>query len=238
MIYLIMLIMGIIALITFIITNHIHIKFNTFIKKGFKKIDNAFGVHCFCGKQGTGKTYSSVDFCNRYIDDEYIVITNLKSYAKFLGEKAMYIKSINKIIEIANKAYKTENKINGKKYLIFFDEIFSEVEKSKTPKKVLSFLSQMRKRNIVFITTCQEWLELNITWRRYVRFQIDCNMWGFPFTKTAFLYNVIYDATKMKWSNLENEYIAPIVQSNLSKGLKSVIDSYDTWEVIGADDEE
>ena len=139
---------------------------------------------------------------------------------------------------MANKAYFTGNKINGKKYLIFFDEIFKEVEKSKTPKKVLTFLSQMRKRNIVFITTCQEWLELNMTWRRYVRYQIDCNMWGFPFTRTAFLFNKIYDATKMKWSQLDNEYIAPIVQTNFSKGLKSVIDSYDTWEVIGAEDDE
>ena len=230
-------ILGIIALIFFIIKNHIHIRFKTFIKKGFKKIDNAFGVHCFCGKQGTGKTYSSVDFCNRYVNDEYIIITNLKSYYKYLGDKkAIYVKSIDKIIDMANEAYKNNNKIKGKKYLIFFDEIFSEVEKSKTPKKILNFLSQMRKRNIVFITTCQEWLELNITWRRYVRFQIDCNMWGLPLFKTAFLYNVIYDATKMKWSQLENEYVAPVVQSNFSKGLKSVIESYDTWEVIGTED--
>lgn len=42
----------------------------------------------------------------------------------------------------------------------------------------------------------------------------------------------------MKWSQLDNEYIAPIVQTNFSKGLKSVIDSYDTWEVIGAEDDE
>ena len=82
------------------------------------------------------------------------------------------------------------------------------------------------------ITTCQEWLELNVTMRRYVRFQIECNMWGLPITKTAFVYNQINDATKMKWSNLENEYVCPVIQTNFSKGLKEVINSYDTFETI------
>ena len=91
----------------------------------------------------------------------------------------------------------------------------------------------MRKRGLIFITTCQEWLELNITMRRYVRFQINCNMWGLPFLKTAFIYNQINDATKMKWDQLENEYVCPVVQTNFAKGLKSVIESYDTFETIG-----
>lgn len=219
---------GIVALILFLIKNKIHVKFNTFVKKGFRKIDNKFGVHCYCGKQGTGKTYSAVDFCNRFVEDDYFVICNLVSYSEFLGkEKCLYEPDIMKIIKMIE-----EKKLKKKKIIIFFDEIFSVIEKSRMPKKILNFLSQMRKRGIIFITTCQEWLELNVTMRRYVRFQINCNMWGLPFIKTAFLYNQINDATKMKWSNLENEYVCPVVQTNFQKGLKSVIDSYDTYETI------
>ena len=36
-------------------------------------------------------------------------------------------------------------------------------------KKILSFLSQLRKRKILFITA-QEVVEINITFRRYCRF--------------------------------------------------------------------
>ena len=219
----------IIALIVFLVRNKIHIKFNTFFKEGFKKIDNKFGVHCYCGKQGTGKTYSAVDFCNRFINDGFFVITNVVSYSEYLGnDKCLYEPDILKIMEMLE----TKNKINGKPVIIFFDEIFTVIVKSKMPKEILAFLSQMRKRGLIFITTCQEWLELNITFRRYVRYQINCNMWGLPIFKTAFLYNQINDATKMKWDNLENEYICPVIQTNFSKGLRSVINSYDTFETI------
>lgn len=221
---------ALVALILFVVKNKIHIKFSTFTKKGFKKIDNKFGVHCYCGKQGTGKTYSAVDFCNRFVKQNYFVITNIVSYSEYLGEEnCLYEPDILKIIELLEK----KNKINGKPVIIFFDEIFTVIEKSRMPKKILAFLSQMRKRGLIFITTCQEWLELNITLRRYVRFQINCNMWGMPFLKTAFIYNQINDATKMKWDQLENEYICPVVQTNFAKGLKSVIESYDTFETIG-----
>ena len=169
-----------------------------------------------------------MQFCNDFVNKGYIIITNIKSYANFLGnERSVYIRDIMEIIERVEK-----NEFISKNFIIFYDEIFTAIEKSRLPKKILSFLSQMRKRNLIMITTCQEWLELNVTMRRYVRFQIECNMWGLPITKTAFVYNQINDATKMKWSNLENEYVCPVIQTNFSKGLKEVINSYDTFETI------
>lgn len=223
------LLFALVALIFFILKNHIHIKFSTFFKKGFKKIDNKFGVHCYCGKQGVGKTYSAVSFCNDFVQQGYFVITNVLSYSVFLGKKqCLYEPDILKIMMILEES----NTINGKPVIIFFDEIFTVIEKSKMPRRILAFLSQMRKRGLIFITTCQEWLELNITLRRYVRYQINCNMWSLPFFKTAFIYNQINDATKMKWDNLENEYICPVIQTNFSKGLREVINSYDTFETI------
>lgn len=66
----------------YIYVNKLHIDFGSFFKKGFKRLDNVFGVFCYCGKQGTGKTYSAVEFCDRIIKNKQvdIFITNLNSY--------------------------------------------------------------------------------------------------------------------------------------------------------------
>ena len=39
---------------------------------------------------------------------------------------------------------------------------------------------------------------------------------------------------KMKWSNEDNEYIAPLISLTISKALKSVASSYDTTEEVVA----
>lgn len=123
-----------------------------------------------------------------------------------------------------------ENGDYGKKYIIFFDEIFTMLEKGKLDKKILGFLSQMRKRGLIFVTTAQEWLEINITFRRYVRYQIECTMKNI--FKTAISINKINDAYQMKWDNMENEYVCPIIKTTIKKCGKKIADSYDTYETI------
>ena len=39
---------------------HTKIKLKTFFRKGFIPKKGRFGVYCYCGKQGSGKTYSVV----------------------------------------------------------------------------------------------------------------------------------------------------------------------------------
>lgn len=99
-------------------------------------------------------------------------------------------------------------------------------------KKILSFISQLRKRKIIFVTTAQEWAEINITFRRYTRYQIDCNMFSLPLTHTAVLFNSINDGDLIRWDNDLQEFVAPRVSANFSKGNKSIIESYDTYETI------
>ena len=55
------------SLIYYVIANHMTIDFKSFVKKGFIKNDNDFGLYCYTGKQkrhkmllkrrGKGKTY-------------------------------------------------------------------------------------------------------------------------------------------------------------------------------------
>lgn len=88
----------------------------------------------------------------------------------------------------------------------------------------------MRKRKIIFITTAQEWLEINITLRRYCRYQIECNI--INFFKISILIKKFYDAEQMRWSQIENEYVAPITKTSISKCQLKIAQMYDTFEQI------
>lgn len=211
----------------YIISHHIHVDFKSLFKKGFKKTDNLFGLYCYTGKQGTGKTYSCVNFLiKNKILHNYIIITNVLSFKVF--NDTIYMTDINDIID-----FMVAHENDGKKYILFFDEIFTILEKrTSINKKILSFISQLRKREIIFVTTAQEWSEINITFRRYVRFQVSCHMFPLPIFKTAFLINKINDGDGIKWDNDEQDWLAPTISTNFMKGNLEVIESYDTFETI------
>lgn len=203
-------------IVFFIYFRKVKIKWKTFFKKGFRKTSKPFGVYCYCGKQGKGKTYSVVEFLN---NNKY-----MKIYANISSIKGIdytYFSGFDELLKLRDEH----------DCIIVYDEIFTALTKtSKVNTEVLDFLSQMRKRRIIFLTTAQEWLEINITLRRYCRYQIDCNMlsiFGYPI-----LIKSMRDAEKMKWSNEENEYIAPLIDTTISHGLKKIIESYDTFEQI------
>ena len=50
------------VIIVYLWRNKIIVRFDTFLRKGFRKIDDSYGVYCWVGKQGDGKTYSVVDW--------------------------------------------------------------------------------------------------------------------------------------------------------------------------------
>lgn len=207
----------IILLFNLIFVKKIRIKFKTFLKKGFKVIRGIFGVYCFCGKQGSGKTYSVVEFLKE--NSDMPIYANIKSIH---GINYTYFNGFDELLKLRDKT----------DCIIVYDEIFTALTKSsKLSSEVLDFLSQMRKRRIIFLTTAQEWLEINITLRRYCRYQIDCKMFNF-LGLFGILTKSFYDAEKMKWSTEDNEYIAPIITTTLSKCNLVVANSYDTFEQI------
>lgn len=195
---------------------HLNIKYKTFFRRGFAPDRGDFGVYCYCGKQGRGKTYSVIEFLRENKDKEiYCNIPNIK------GIKYTYFNGFDELLKLRDK----------KNCIIVYDEIFTALTRtSKLNTDVLDFLSQMRKRQIVFLTTAQEWLEINITLRRYCRYQIECNM--FNFFGIGLLLKSFYDAEQMKWDNLENEYVAPLKSFTISKCNRVVADSYDTYAQI------
>lgn len=221
------LIIIIIILIYYIISNHIHIDWRSLFKKGFAKNDNYFGLYCYTGKQGTGKTYSSINFLiKNKLQNNYIIITNVTSFNVF--NDTIYMRKIDDIIDFI-----LNHENDGKKYIIFFDEIFTILEKKTAiNKKILSFISQLRKRKIIFVTTAQEWSEINITFRRYVRYQVSCNMFSAPLFNRAFLINKVNDGDQIRWNNDLQDFVAPTIATNFMKGNLQIIQSYDTFETI------
>ena len=196
----------------------------TFKGKGFRPERGNFGVYNYCGKQGKGKTYSLVEYL---VDNSPIIkvfsnisdILNVEDISYFTGFKGLI-----KIKEdLDSGLIKTDKQI-----VIVFDEIFTELMKGdKLTKPVMDFLCQMRKRQIIFLTTCQEWAELPLTFRRFCRYQIDCEMK--PFLWTGFLIKTFKDAENMKWSNDDQEHVAPIVETTITKCRLFIAQSYDTF---------
>lgn len=195
---------------------HTKIKWKTFFKKGFAPKRGKFGVYCYCGKQGSGKTYSVVEFLSQNKDMPiYANISTLK------GIDYTYFNGFDQLLQLRDKS----------DCIIVYDEIFTALTKgTKMTTEVLDFLSQMRKRRIIFLTTAQEWLEINITLRRYCRYQIECrmiNLFGL-----GLLIKHCYNAEQMKWSQEDNEYIAPLEETTISKCNVAVSQKYDTFEQI------
>lgn len=242
-----------IIFIIFCFVYKVKIKFRTFFHRGFLPVRGKFGVYCYCGKQGKGKTYSVVEYLidnkNKSVIFSNIANVSNVDYFYFTGfEELIYIKQIidfkpkddhnlmcyikskfpdeeraNKLFEFIKIVYSQKKQI-----VIVYDEIFTELQKkSPLTKDILDFLCQMRKRKIIFLTTAQEWAEIPLTFRRFCRYEIDCNMLNL--LVFGVLIKNFKDAENMKWSDLDQEFVAPLVSNTITKTRKYVANSYDTF---------
>lgn len=235
-----LLILFIMIVIYYCFKNKIKIKFKTFLKRGFKVKKGVYGIYCYVGFQGNGKTYS----CIEYVIDNYnniqlfsnVKINNI-NYIYYNGFKEMLL--LRDCIDYARSRNNNYIIFKGKKYPIDFekqivfiyDEIFSELQRgSKISNDVLDFITQMRKRGFILLTTAQIWSDIPITWRRLTRFEIDCSMRNF--FGINILVKVFRDAELMKWSNDDQEFVAPIISTTITHTRKYIANSYDTFQLI------
>ena len=235
-----LLIIGLIIIIYYCISNKVKIKFKTFLKKGFKVKKGIFGIYCYVGFQGNGKSYS----CAEYVLDNYkdlVVFSNLTfyniDYIHYSGFEEML--KLRDCIDFAKSRGNDYIIWKGKKHpidwskqiLFIYDEIFSELQRgSKISNDILDFITQMRKRGFILLTTAQIWSDIPITWRRLTRFEIDCSMKHF--LGLNILIKVFRDAEQMRWSNDDQEFVAPIISTTITHTRKFIANSYDTFEVI------
>lgn len=217
-------IMLILLLVSFLVVvwiilkvNRIHIDWHSLIQPTLPLDTSVFGVYCFTGHQGSGKTYSLAKFIQKEAQ-------GMKIYSNVTLKNIDYepIKSLEHLYSLADE----------KNIFIIYDEIFSLMSKSKKDAQILEqFLPQMRKVHNKFLTTAQYWLELDVTFRRFVRIQIECKTR--PLGKFGgILREEYFDAENIKWSNIENEFVSPRIMVKFSKYEKRYMESYDTFERI------
>lgn len=217
----------ILFILIYIIKNHVKIKYKTFLKKGYKAQKNYYGIYCYHNKQGSSKTQNCVSYL---LNNSHMKIyANLKSLK---GIEYYYFSGFNTLLKIGTTDHDC---------IIFYDELFKGLFKGKKMSQkdkelLMDFMSQMRKRNIILLTTAQEWLEIPIEFRRYVRFDIKCSL------KSIFGYPIIIkefnDTEQIHWDNLENEYVSPRINTIIEHGQKKIVNSYDTFEQISSEEQE
>lgn len=216
--------------------NQISIKYKTFKETGAKADIGNFGVYCYNGAQGRGKTYSLTEYV--YDHDNLVVYTNYHFTdiinRHFKNELIYYDNGFKNLIEIKDKLDSGEIIIpSDKQLVIIYDELFQELMRGdKLNKDILDFLSQMRKRKIIFLTSAQYWSEIPITFRRFVRYQIDCSFRQYFFLNFSLLFKVFRDGDLIKWDSNENDFVAPIIETSISKVRKDVFKSYNTFELV------
>lgn len=219
------LILGTLILVALCIKLKVKIKIKTFFKRGFAPKRGDFGLYVYDGKQGKGKTYSLVEYLldNRNSIEVFSNIKGIKNldYSYYTG--------FDGLIDIKHKLDdKTLIYDDEKQLVIIYDEIFTELQKNtKLSKEVIDFLCQMRKRKIIFMTTAQEWAEIPLSFRRFCRFEIQCNM--INLFGIGILIKRFGDAENMKWDDEQQEHICPIVSTTITKCRKFVANSYDTF---------
>lgn len=211
------LIIVIIVLIFVSIKNKIHIEWLSFFKPTIPLERGVFGVYCFTGHQGSGKTYGLNKFIRKHAKGKKIY-----SNMTLKGLDYTPIKSVEHLFSL----------IDEQDCYIIYDEIFGVMAKStKMMNQGMEFLSQMRKQKIIFLTTAQYWLELSITFRRFVRIQVECKTR--PLGKLGGIFKeTYYDTTQIQWDQLQNEYVSPIIATKYSKYEKKHMLTYDTHERI------
>ena len=112
MIFFALIVLLIVLLIKF---RHTKIKWKTFFKKGFAPKRGKFGVYCYCGKQGSGKTYSAVEFILNNTD-----IPIYSNVATIKGVNYTYFSGFDELLKLRDKT----------DCIIFYDEIFTALTKA------------------------------------------------------------------------------------------------------------
>lgn len=217
MVLLLPLIIAAIALTVIVVKNKIKIDVPSFFKPTLPLDRGVFGVYCYTGHQGSGKTYGLNKFVRKNQNDK-VIYSNMT----LKGIDYIHIESVEHLFSL----------INERDCIIIYDEIFGVMAKSnRMMVQGMEFLSQMRKQKIIFLTTAQYWLELSITFRRFVRVQVECSTRALGRLGGIFKESY-YDTTQIQWDNLANEYVSPIIATKYSKYEKKHMESYDTHERI------
>lgn len=199
------------------------IRFNTFFKKGLKKIDDKFGVYFVTGRQGSGKTYYAIYLALQQVNFDASlakIYTNIHSL-KIPKANIVYFDKVEEVY------YNTDEHC-----IFIIDEVSRKWNKSsKTDMQFYAFMNQCRKMRRILILITQEWRELPMWLRRPAKFMISTKP-----TKVLNWFGIytscVGDAENMVFDKDEGEYNCPPLKYVIYKRNKNIAEMYDTFEPI------
>lgn len=192
----------------------IYLDVKSFFREGIKVTDSIYGVYCFTGFQGSGKTMNAVEFLLRNAPSGGAakIHTNIDS----LKIPHHYISCVSDL----NPSWRD--------CFVVIDEVHKAYPKNcRTDMFFYSFLQESRKHHRVVIIITQEWKEVPMWLRRPCKLIV-----GNHRVIGNILCEEVQDARTMRWSEEENDYVCDTVQRNLKKWNKCVASLYDTEETI------
>lgn len=198
-----------------------NIRLNTFLKKGLKPVDDRFGVYFITGRQGSGKTYYSVDLL---LQQDPALLNKVYSNIHSLKIPNININYFNKVTDIY---------FNEEEYCVFLlDEIARKYDRnSKTDTQFYAWLNQSRKKKRIVILVTQEWRELPMWIRRPAKYMISTKKTPIIY-KFGFYTSIVGDAENMIFNKDEGEYECPPIQYIIYKRNEEIASYYDTFEAV------
>ena len=185
------------------------------------KVFNLYGVTCFCGRQGGGKTIGVVELCDRIKSrfPDCVLCTNIN----YVGQDVPLVSWLQ-LLTLRN----------GEKGVVFvIDEVQNQgLDWNTFPDSLLRVITMQRKQKIKIYLTSQVYKNVVIQLRRQCFDVVECRTffgrWSRQKCYDADEYNSILDvATTFKRSRMRKLWKYSYIQSN------SLRRRYDTNQVVG-----
>lgn len=197
----------------------------TFNKKA-SKTGNSFpvGMTLFVGHQGAGKTISAVHYL-KYLKEKYpdmLIFSNIK-----LDIPDTTVITPAEISELLLKDFGRQPVA----YLLDEIQTLLRANGGKGSSRVLSeetlmSIQQQRKANKTILGTLQEFLDLDISYRRQLRAQVQCRHVG------NFQYEYWRDPATLTYDAEKNDYKGKVMDVWIWKRHDDMYHLYDTYEIV------
>lgn len=197
------------------------IEFDTFAKKR-RKLKRSFptGTVLFTGHQGAGKSLSATHYLNRLkkqFPDVYIVSNIQLTIADKVVPSEAIADHILMILEDRPIAF-------------FIDEIQTVLFNARNSVSFETFkaICQQRKAQKTIIGTMQEFLDLDVRYRRQLQAQVECFNFG------AIQFELWKDPGTLRYDNKQGDYVGRTKNIVIWKRHNEAYDLYDTYEIVDA----
>lgn len=200
------------------------IEFNTFPKKR-TPLKRSFptGTVLFTGAQGAGKTLSATHY----------LVKLKKKYPDMYIYSNITLNIADEILDIDEIGEKIlDVRADGAPIAFFLDEIqtvlFKSGGKNNLSLETFRAICQQRKANKTIIGTLQEFLDLDIDYRRQLNSSVSCLHFG------ALQLELWRNPSDLKYSANDNDYIGKVNHFNIWKRHNDAYNVYDTFEIVSA----